>query len=457
MHIGLDDTDSDNGFCTTYIGAKITEYLINNNITLLDFPLLIRLNPNIPFKTRGNGAVCIRVLIEPENVDNLILKVKTIFEDFTDFSSPTTNPGLVFWRGSVTAEIKKLAKDALYSVIPLELTNNITNKESVKVFAYNSKQGIVGALSAIGTELVNTDYTFELLTYRNPQNKSNIRKENAEKIWEVLEFNDPYLDTFSNADMEHKVLKIIPHGVDPVFCGIRGNSIDGIISFWQEIQPQPLPELSVIFRTNQGTDQHLIESKHSQKKIFDSLNPYYVVNFEGEVQSFPKWDIGGHLSFNIKIDNKILPCFAYEPTKQFRKDLEKLILGDIIIIGGNLRPPDEIHPMCINLEKVVIKKLVDSIQKLNPLCPVCNKRVKSLGKNQGYRCPKCRKKYKIPPLSLEKQLLPRDLEANEIFLPAVSAQRHLTKPKERYGKENSNFKFSYLKYKEEFIKLNNKK
>ncbi|MHA2339976.1 MAG: TiaS agmantine-binding domain-containing protein [Candidatus Hodarchaeales archaeon] len=453
----MDDTDSDRGFCTTYIGAKITEYLLNDNITLLDFPLLIRLNPNIPFKTRGNGAVCIRILIEPENVDNLILNVKTIFEDFTDFSSPTTNPSLIFWKDSVTTEVKKLAKDALYSVIPLELTKNIVNKENVKVYAYNNKQGIVGALSAIGTELNNTDHTFELITYRNPHNKSNLRNENVEKIWEILESSHPYLDTFSNADIKHRVLKIIPHGVDPVFCGIRGNSTKGIISFWNQIQPQPSPELTVIFRTNQGTDQHLIESKHSHKKILDLLIPYYVVNFEGEVQSNPKWDIGGHLSFNIKINNKILPCYAYEPTKHFRKHLEKLIPGDIINIGGNLRPPGEDHPMCINLEKVTIIGLADDIKSLNPLCPACNKRVKSLGRDQGYRCPSCRKRYKKHSLFIEKRLLKREIKLNEFFLPAISAQRHLTKPKERYGKENRNFNFSYQKYKEEFNKLNNKK
>ena len=27
----------------------------------IDFPLLIRLNPNIPIKTRGNGSVCLRI------------------------------------------------------------------------------------------------------------------------------------------------------------------------------------------------------------------------------------------------------------------------------------------------------------------------------------------------------------------------------------------------------------
>ncbi|MGH9987928.1 MAG: tRNA(Ile)(2)-agmatinylcytidine synthase, partial [Nitrososphaeraceae archaeon] len=61
VHIGLDDTDSTRGKCTTHAAYRITDYLLNHKISeFVDYPLLIRLNPNIPWKTRGNGAVCLR-------------------------------------------------------------------------------------------------------------------------------------------------------------------------------------------------------------------------------------------------------------------------------------------------------------------------------------------------------------------------------------------------------------
>ena len=57
MYIGFDDTDSPKGMCTTYLAYKMVKTLKKEKVTFLDFPNLIRFNPNIPWKTRGNGAV----------------------------------------------------------------------------------------------------------------------------------------------------------------------------------------------------------------------------------------------------------------------------------------------------------------------------------------------------------------------------------------------------------------
>ncbi|MDH5495599.1 MAG: DNA-binding protein, partial [Candidatus Bathyarchaeota archaeon] len=60
LHIGFDDTDSPRGGCTTYIAALLVEKLQKLGATFNDYPNLIRLNPNVPWKTRGNGALCLR-------------------------------------------------------------------------------------------------------------------------------------------------------------------------------------------------------------------------------------------------------------------------------------------------------------------------------------------------------------------------------------------------------------
>ena len=61
MHIGLDDTDSTRKGCTTYITALLVEKLERLGVKFLDYPSLVRLNPNVPWKTRGNGALCLRL------------------------------------------------------------------------------------------------------------------------------------------------------------------------------------------------------------------------------------------------------------------------------------------------------------------------------------------------------------------------------------------------------------
>src|SRR5438094_92344 len=57
--IGVDDTDSLQGMCTTFLATEIVRDL-TEDFDLIGYPRLVRLNPNIPWKTRGNGAVCMR-------------------------------------------------------------------------------------------------------------------------------------------------------------------------------------------------------------------------------------------------------------------------------------------------------------------------------------------------------------------------------------------------------------
>ena len=74
LHVGFDDTDSRDGMCTTYLAYKIVEYLRKEDVRFLDYPYLIRFNPNIPWKTRGNGAVAIKIVTEnPETIKKKIV------------------------------------------------------------------------------------------------------------------------------------------------------------------------------------------------------------------------------------------------------------------------------------------------------------------------------------------------------------------------------------------------
>ena len=79
---------------------------------------------------------------------------------------------------------------------------------------------------------------------------------------------------------------------------------------------------------------------------------------------------------------------------------------------------------------IKIIKLTDRSIKKNPLCEKCNKSMKSIGKNKGYRCIKCgSKSSKIRKIESNNEI------ENKLYLPVLSAQRHLIKPADRYGKE----------------------
>ena len=93
IHLGLDDTDSDDGMCTTYLTTLIIENLINEGIRLIDYPNLIRLNPNIPWRTRGNAALCIR--LDADNPKKVFQIAKKIMIENSESRNNKANSGLV--------------------------------------------------------------------------------------------------------------------------------------------------------------------------------------------------------------------------------------------------------------------------------------------------------------------------------------------------------------------------
>ena len=96
LHIGFDDTDSPNGGCTTYIAALLVEKLSNMGVSFTDYPRLIRLNPNVPWKTRGNGALCLSIECPEDSVDKIKATVIDTVEANSELGYGGTDPGVVF-------------------------------------------------------------------------------------------------------------------------------------------------------------------------------------------------------------------------------------------------------------------------------------------------------------------------------------------------------------------------
>ncbi|MBS3777952.1 MAG: DNA-binding protein, partial [Candidatus Thermoplasmatota archaeon] len=61
MWLGIDDTDSRRGGCTTHLSGMIISELQLAGFDVIGFPRLVRLNPNVPWKTRGNGSVSFQI------------------------------------------------------------------------------------------------------------------------------------------------------------------------------------------------------------------------------------------------------------------------------------------------------------------------------------------------------------------------------------------------------------
>ncbi|PVX25701.1 MAG: DNA-binding protein [Candidatus Bathyarchaeum sp.] len=425
LHIGFDDTDSPNGGCTTYIAALLVEKLNNMGVSFTDYPCLIRLNPNVPWKTRGNGALCLR-LVCPENSVNTIKKtvIETV-EANSDLDYQGTDPGVVFIHEDVPPEVKDFAKKAEQSMLTIKEASKLAKRVNAEAVGFKKGRGIIGGLAAIGEDL-NTDHTFEIIPYRTAENRDKPRRVQVSSV-KNMDALSPL--TFNNIDPQTGRVLITPRGPDPILCGIRGETAQAVKQAYKLLKIDEPVERWMIFRTNQGTDAHL--RKVSAVKEIASYNPVVV---QGIVSKKPQVIQGGHVIFAIKDKTGEVDCAAYEPTVTLSKLARKLMVGDILKVYGGVRPVSGGHQLTINLEKMRILELAPSLSFVNPSCPECGKRMKSMGKNQAFRCDKCGFRS-----SQQEKLQVKEERAIKtgLYITSPRSQRHLTKPHCRYGKEKT--------------------
>jgi tRNA(Ile2)-agmatinylcytidine synthase len=435
MHVGLDDTDSTKGGCTTYLAAVLIEKVEKFKVQFTDYPSLIRLNPNVPWKTRGNGALCLRFRYNAEFEDEIKNTAITLWEEHSAIKEKGTDPGIVFYKGSeITAELKAFSKKTETSIVTLKEAIALIKKLGAEALGFNSCRGIIGALAAIG-ETLEGDHTYELIAYRTPENLGTKRRVDEASIFEMDKLTLPY--TFNNVDSEEGRVIITPRGPDPILFGIRGESPEIVKKAFGLVKPLEPVERWVIFRSNQGTDAHL-----KPIEALSKIEPYSSVIAKGIVSKNPRIIPLRHVIFSIKDESAEVDCAAYEPTGNLRKIARELIIGDSVEVYGAVHKPTSSKPLTINLEKINILNLKPRTLLENPLCPNCGKRLKSMGKNQGFRCEKCGDKF--VDLKKKESVVHRPVKAG-LYVTSTRSQRHLTKPLRRYGLEKQNLEKSMIK------------
>ena len=421
VNIGFDDTDSTVGMCTTYLAFKMVDKLEKNkNTKIIELPNLLRFNPNIPWKTRGNGAVGLKVKTRDVNwVKNMCI---TLIEKFSDVEHGA-NPAIIFHTGTITKKMKEFSKLALCQLVRRGYAKQIISESNVDSFHIGNGQGLIGSLGAIGYEF--DDYTFEMLTYRKKSKFGTVRDISKN---DVRNIQQSFPQTYNSFDMDADKIMIAPHGPDPVFYGIRGENTTSILDASKVIKTKEELDGHMIFKSNQGTGDHL-------RNEIDSglMKPFVSGVINGQLVSEPVQSNGGHAFFTIKTTNGNVNCAVYKETGLVQKVVLNLIKGDEIYLGGGIRRATKNHSHVLNVEFIKILHLEDKIIEKNPFCDNCNKSMKSKGKEQYYQCSRCGKRSKTVNKITKK--VERTIES-KLYLPIPSAQRHLTRPKERLGIKN---------------------
>jgi len=371
------------------------------------FPRLIRLNPTIPYKTRGNGAVSFLIDVEEDRMDEVIEIARETIERYAELKDQNTHPGVVFVNEDLVDFLSEYSLRVVRDFVSLDLATFMIEKFDIRYLKFKKGRGLIGALASVGLKL--EDMTIEVLAYRKPERFGKKREFDKESFFEAD--YETYPLTWDTVDWMNDVVVAVPNSPDPVLFGIRGESADAVMKAFEIVKTEPIDKYT-IFITNQGTDMHLIHENEVEK--LENYRSYIV---RGVVNVEPYEIRGGHVFFHIRTRFGDVKCAAFEPTKQFRNVIRSLRKGDVVEVYGSMKKDT------INLEKIKIGEVADVWVEENPKCPKCGKRMESVGKGKGFRCKRCKTK------AFEKVLrkVKRYLDTGFYEVPPC-ARRHLSKP-----------------------------
>ena len=426
--LGIDDTDSPRGGCTTWALTELLAEAREHDVDLIGEPRLVRLNPNIPWKTRGNAALAARFGVgrgRRRRLGEIAGRPVWSFERGAALpvrdratwveaawqrvlrssrAETGTDPVLVAADRPLPAE---LYWSAVQEVVEPATVRERLAREGAWVRCRGDPRGVVGASAAIAWP--GRRRTWELIAYRSPER---IGTEREVDLDSVLAAQRRHPELFLCHDARTRRLLVAPHTPCPILFGLRGRRPEGPLAALREIRSEPVDRW-VLFRTNQGTGDHLLRRPVSE------LSEYRSAIVEGAVVGLPRAMAGGHVRFEI--EDRIgdpLACVAFEPTKTLPRVAHRLRPGDDLRVWGSGG-----RDGALRLEGIeILHARPRTGPGRPPRCPRCGTAASSLGRARGYRCAGCRQRW--PPEASRGSTSGPDLLQGVVH-PTPSARRHL--------------------------------
>ncbi|MFC3477558.1 tRNA(Ile)(2)-agmatinylcytidine synthase [Halobacterium litoreum] len=403
--VALDDTDSrERGMCTTYAAHLVAERLRSRGANV-ERVLLVRLNPAVEYKTRGNAALAVHADVDPA----VALEVATdVVGETAETDDPRTNPGVVVaHEADAPPAVAAFAERAMRELLDSGEAESLAAAHGYDTASWGEGRGVVGALAAVGAWAAFDDWTYEHIDYRHPDRWGTARDVDADSVFAVADA--AYPEVWDTVDRVERETVCVPHTPCPILYGIRGDDAGAVSGVAADIDSESV-YASELFVTNQGTDAHLRDAALAD--VADGRG-YRV---DAAVASDPETYRGGHVFVDIEADGDSLRCAAFEPTKRFRDRVRALRPGDRVTVCG------EVSDGTLKLEKFAVRELVTT-ERVTPTCPDCGTRMESAGADQGYRCRDC---STSAPGKTERAL-DRDLEVGWYEVPPC-ARRHVAQP-----------------------------
>jgi tRNA(Ile2)-agmatinylcytidine synthase len=307
---------------------------------VLPYPRLVRLNPNIPFKTRGNAAVCLK--LEAKDEDAAFGQVSAKVKELSDIEGGANSGMVLLGDPSKAQSFHQLYLRALAGVVNPHDVRRQLAEAGARWLELGNGMGIVGAAASLGFN-ERHDHTYELIAYRRPESWGTRRRVEDSSVREIDSRLFPH--TFNNYDYQKKKVLIAPHGPDPVFVGIRGDSPPTVLAAFETLRYTEALDGHMVYLSNQHTDAHL--QNHLDWKVYSSGW------FEGTVEQV-RTEVGAHTYVTVRDGMEVHTVAAYEPTGDLRRSVRMLKKGDRVRAFGGVRRATSLHPKVLNLEKLEV-------------------------------------------------------------------------------------------------------
>jgi tRNA(Ile2)-agmatinylcytidine synthase len=409
--IGIDDTDSrERGMCTTYVAARLAEGVRAAGGTV-ERTLLVRLNPAVEHKTRGNAALAVHCDLPSATARDLAADAL----ERAETADPRTNPGAVVTGArpeTVPGGAAAVARRAVREYVPLEEVRDLLDSDQFETVERGMGRGLVGATAAVGAWAAFEEWTYECISYRERERWGTERDVDRDSVFAAAEAGYPAV--WDTVDRVEGTAVCVPRTPCPILHGIRGDDADAVRDVAEHIEGEPVA-FRHTFHTNQGTDAHLRDG------TVGDLRDGRAYRIDGVVASAPETREGGHVFFAFEGISGELRCAAFEPTKRFRDRVRALRVGDRLTVCG------EVSDGTLKLEKFAVRGLQET-ERVTPDCPDCGRSMESAGADAGYRCRDC---GTAADGKIERPV-ERDIETGWYEVPPV-ARRHIAKPLVRGG------------------------
>ncbi len=374
VSISFDDIDSKIGGCTTHFTTIFLHMILDKVEYLLDYPLLVRLNPNIPWKTRGNASTALRLHTRLPPGELLEIAVQAV-EEYTR-GRPQMHgkrPGVVVvegepWRSPLLRSIYKRAVTEVLDFPQVERALRSSNA------LYWGGRGVIGAAAALAALAPGDPYTFEAVAYRHPGLWGEDRCVNPG----YSEGDSPSC-TFNNYDYTLGVPSAAPGGYDPVLAGVRGSCPAPRVL--DNIRCEDI-HLCMVFRSNQHTDPH-------STPLTPRFTPYSVGTVVAEISGEPIKLPKGHTVAEALVYGSSVDLVAFRETWPINRILSSLEPGDRVEALVHVKPYTVRGRKVLAVEKLRILELYQEYHVANPRCPLCGSTMKSMGRLGGFKCSRC--------------------------------------------------------------------